>query len=107
MNLKGATRAIFSSEDIVLARVALRLDRHFRHAHEVVRRSHPPSRQLRSVGPSITRFPKPAHCFHPTEDLLNFLSYPLTNSVTLMACGASIDGRTALSSEERRVGKES
>jgi hypothetical protein len=38
MNLKGATGAIFSSEDIVLALVALRLDRHFRHAHEVVRR---------------------------------------------------------------------
>src|SRR5687767_3395269 len=92
MKIEFAIGAVFSSVDMALAPVSLRLDRQLRHAHEVVRRSHPPGRELRFVGSPITRFPKPAHRFHPTEDLFDFLSYLLTDAVTPMTRGASIDG---------------
>src|SRR5689334_14399973 len=96
MNIEFAIGAVFSTVDMPLAPVSLRLERQFRHAHEVVGRSHPPSCQLRFVGSPITRFPKPTHRFHPTEDLFDFLSYLLTGAVTAMTRGATIDGRAAL-----------
>jgi len=76
--------------------VSLSLGRQLRHAHKVVRRSHPPSRQLRSIGSPVTRFPKSSHRLGPAEDLLDSLSYPLTDRVALMPRGAPVDSRTAL-----------
>ena len=96
MNIERSTISVLSFGGIPLASVSLSLGRQLRHPHEVIRRSYPPSRQLRSLGSPRSRFPKSTHRLGPAENLFNSLSYPLTDAVTLMACGAPVNGRTTL-----------
>src|SRR5215813_186780 len=91
MHIDGSTSSVFSSSSSTLPPVSTPpLGSQFRHAHKIVRRSHPPSRQLRSLGSPIPRFSKSSHRLGPAKDLFNSLSYPLTDTVALMArseCG--------------------
>jgi hypothetical protein len=96
MNIERSTISVLSFGGIPLASVSQSLGRQLRHPHKVIRRSYPPSRQLCSLGSPISRFPKSTHRLGPAENLFNPLSYPLTDAVTLMACGAPVNGRTAL-----------
>src|SRR5258705_4746201 len=95
MNM-GSAIPVLSDPDITFAAVSLRLGSQSRHAHKVIRGCDPPRRQLRSLGSSITRFPKSSHCLGPAEDLFDSLSYPLTDRVALMACSAAVNSRTTL-----------
>ena len=97
MHIDGSTSSVFSSSSSTLPPVSTPpLGSQFRHAHKIIRRSHPPSRQLRSLGSPIPRFSKSSHRLGPAKDLFNSLSYPLTDTVALMARSAAINGRTAL-----------
>jgi len=96
IGVDGCISMICCSRHIIGSAVPSTLDRHLRHAQKIIRRSYPPSRHLRSVGSSITRFSKSSDRLGPAKDLLNSLSYPLTDRVTLMPCGAAVNSRTAL-----------
>src|SRR5678815_5031758 len=87
MNIERSTISVLSFGGIPLASVSLSLGQ-LRYPHKVIRRSYPPSRQLRSLGSPISRSPKSTHRLGPAENRFNSLSYPLTDAVTLMACGA-------------------
>ena len=67
------------------------------HAQQIIRRSDPPSRQLRSLGSPKTRFPKPSHRLDPTKYLFHSFSYPLTYAVARMTSRSTIDGRSTFS----------
>ena len=96
IGVDGCISTICCSRHIMGSAVPSTLDRHLRHAQKIIRRSYPPSRHLRSVGSSITRFSKSSDRLGPAKDLLNSLSYPLTDRVTLMPRGAAVNSRTAL-----------
>src|ERR687895_1872269 len=95
MSMHCSTNTIFSTRCILFAPMANRLGGQLRHTHKVICRSYPPPRQLRFLGSPITRFPKPSHRLHPTEDLFDSLSYPLTDAIALVPSSSAIDGRTA------------
>jgi hypothetical protein len=95
MSVECSTNSFFSSLCISSAPVSDRLGHQLGHADKVIRRSHPPSSQLGSVSSSKTRFPKTSHGLHPTKDLFDPLSNPLTEGIALMTRGSPIDGRSA------------
>src|SRR5882724_10842329 len=102
MNVDCSTNMIFSSHCIIFSPRAKRLGGQLCHAHKVIRRSYPPRRQLRSLGSPITRFPKSSHRLHPTEDLFDSLSYPLTDAIALMTSRSCINSRTAFFARHMR-----
>src|SRR4029453_6377250 len=69
MNIERSTISVLSLGGISLASVSLSLGRQLRHPYKVIRRPYPPSRQLRSLGSPISRFPKSTHCLGPAENL--------------------------------------
>src|SRR5262245_36317821 len=95
MSVECSTKSFFSSSCIPSAPVSNRLGHQLGHADKIVRRSHPPSSQLGSVSTPKTRFPKPSHGLHPTKDLFDSLSNPLTEGIAFMTRGSPIDGRSA------------
>src|SRR5262245_60430199 len=95
MSVECLTNSFFSSLCIRSAPVSNRLGYQFGHADKIVRRSHPPSSQLGSVSTPKTRLPKTSHGLHPTKDLFDSLSNPLTEGIALMTRGSPIDGRSA------------
>src|SRR5262245_16344124 len=95
MSVECSTKSFFSSSRIPSAPVSNLLGHQLGHADKIVRRSHPPSSQLGSVSSPKTRFPKTSHGLHPTEDLFDPLSNPLTEGIALMTRGSPIDGRSA------------
>src|SRR5262249_28432477 len=68
--------------------VSKRLGQQLGHADKIIRCSHPPSSQLGSVSPSKARFPKTSHGLHPTKDLFDPLSNPLTEGIAFMTRGS-------------------
>src|SRR5215813_8933046 len=88
MSLECSTNSFFSSLCISSVPVSDRLGHQLGHADKVICRSHPPSSQLRSVSSSKTRFPKTSHGLHPTKDLFDPLSNPLTEGIALMTRGS-------------------
>jgi hypothetical protein len=63
-------------------------------------------RQLRLGDAHKARAPKPAHRFHPAEDLLDSFALSLTQRITAMACGArnrSWQRRARTTSARRRI----
>src|SRR5262245_21703489 len=95
MSVECSTKSFFSSSCIPSAPVSNRLGHQLGHADKIVRRSYPPSSQLGSVSTPKTRFPKTSHGLHPTKDLFDSLSNPLTEGIALMTRGSPIDGRSA------------
>src|SRR5262245_2847397 len=93
MSVECSTNSFLSSLCITSAPVSIRLGDQLGHADKIIRCSHPPSSQLGSLGSPKTRFPKPSHGFHPTKDLFDPLSNPLTQGIALMTRGSPIDGR--------------
>src|SRR5499433_717647 len=75
--------------------VSKRLGQQLGHADKIIRCSHPPSSQLGSVSSSEACFPKTAHGLHPTKDLFDPFSNPLTEGIAFMTRGSPIDGRSA------------
>src|SRR5574337_1470035 len=102
MSLECSTNSIFSSCPVISPPVSSCSDRQLRHPQQIIRGSHPPSRQLCSCSSLKTRFSKPSDRLHPAKNLFDSLSYPLTQSVAPITSRSPINGR----SEERRVGKE-
>ena len=95
MNVDYSTNMIFSSHGIIFSLRGKRLGGQLCDAHQVIRRSYPPRRQLCSVGSPITRFPKSSHRLHPTEDLFDFFANPLTDAIAVVPSGSAINGGTA------------
>src|SRR5499426_3552697 len=106
MSLECSTNSFFSSLCISSVPVSDRLGHQLGHADKVICRSHPPSSQLRSVSSSKTRFPKTSHGLHPTKDLFDPLSNPLTEGIALMTRGSPIDGRSAFALDVGRHMRE-
>src|SRR4030095_9119843 len=95
MSVDCSTNTNFSSRCIIFSPMANRLGCQLSDTHQVIRRSHPPRRQLGSLGSSKTRFPKSSHRFHPTKDLFDSLANPLTDTITVIPSTSAIDGRPA------------
>ena len=95
VNIERSTISVLSFGGIPLASVSLSLGHQLRHPHKVIRRSYPPSRQLRSLGSPISVFRNPPTVLAQPK-ISSILFRPLTDAVTLMACGAPVNGRTAL-----------
>ena len=70
--------------------------RQFGETHQVVAddghfRPHPVA-----GNPAVAQFPSATHRLHPAEDLFNPFPCPLADPVTIVASGASVDGRALL-----------
>src|SRR5712671_2346397 len=102
MSVDGSTNTIFNTRCILFAPRADRLGRQLGHTHQVIRRSHPPRRQLCSVGSPITRFSKSSHRLHPTEDLFDFFANPLTDAIAVVPSRSAINGGTAFFARHMR-----
>ena len=93
MSMECSTNSIFSSCSLISVPVLTGSDRQLGHAQKIVRRSYPPSRQLRSFGSPKTCFPKSSHRLHPTKNLFDSLSDPLAYTVARMTSRSFIDRR--------------
>src|SRR5215467_3148035 len=94
MSVDCLINSFFSSLCIRSAPASNRLGHQLGHANKIIGCSHPPSSQLGSVSSSEACFPKTSHGLHPTKDLFDPFSNPLTEGIAFMTRGSPIDGRS-------------
>src|SRR5262245_26262355 len=92
MSVECLINSFFSSLCIRSAPASNRLGHQLGHANKIIGCSHPPSSQLGSVSSSEACFPKTSHGLHPTKDLFDPFSNPLTEGIAFMTRGSPIDG---------------